>query len=81
MAQPARKRGQFTLKTYQADLYTWSPDTTINKANVGRNVTQSFCNATPFSQGEDWICTYVYETVVEGANQKRLAYVACDYVK
>jgi hypothetical protein len=81
MGLPARKRGQYTLKTYQAELYTWSPDTTVNKANVGRNVTQNFCNATPFSQGEDWIVTYVYETEVEGAHQKRLAYVACDYVK
>jgi hypothetical protein len=76
-----KKRGQYTLKTYQADLYTWSPDTTINKANVGNKVIHNFCNATPFSQGEDWVCTYVYETEVDGAHQKRLAYVACDYVK
>lgn len=76
-----QKRGTYTVKTYYNQLYTWSPDTTVNKANVGKNNTNNFCSATPFSQGQDWICTYVYNIVVVDGMQQRSAYVACDYVQ
>ena len=81
----AQKRGCFTKKTYDNYLYTWCPDKNFTK-NIGANgvsnkKSEKFCNATANSNGEDWNCTYVYNLVVDIAEQKRLAYVACDYVK
>lgn len=83
-----KKLGKYTLKTYNTPLYTWDPlsydkkvrrDIGMNAASGGKKY---FCNAVPYSQGEDWVTTYVYnvfvtpETVVQ-----RIAYVACDYVQ
>lgn len=78
----AQKRGTYTLKTYSADLYTWKPQDTNQKVVAGRPVPKSYCTATPRSQGEDWVVTYVYDIVVDSSGvQKRMAYVACDYVQ
>ena len=77
----APKRGKFTVKTYQSELYTWSPDTTLNKPSNGNKVVNNFCNAIAFSQGQDWVTTYVYSIAVVNGVQQRLAYVACDYVQ
>jgi hypothetical protein len=76
----------FVQKTYSAQLYKWSPDTTIVKKNKDNNNGKSngkpyYCTATPNSQGEDWITTYCYNIVVLNGQQQRIAYVACDYVE
>ena len=81
MALKPEKRGCYTIKTYNSRLYTWCPDKTINKAVTGRVVKKKYCTAIPYSQGEDWICTYVYQNVIIADTLKRLAYVECDYVK
>lgn len=76
-----RRIGCYTLKTYDSNPYTWCPDTSINKnANIGRNGKNNFCTATPYSQGQDWRVSYVYDIDVVDGVQRRLAYVACDYV-
>lgn len=78
----AQKRGQFTLKTYNSNLYTWSPDRTLNKPFKSVILSNFYCDATPNSQGQDWITTYVYNLGVDANGiQMRLAYVACDYVE
>ena len=77
------KRGCYTIKTYQNYLYTWCPDNQIKKRGnpaAGGNA-KKFCNAIPYSQGEDWICKYVADTIMQNNEQRKLAYVACDYVK
>jgi len=69
----------FTLKTFGAELYKWSPmDADKPKTN---NKKPFFCNATPNSQGQDWITSYTYELKVVNGIQERIAYVACDYVE
>lgn len=71
----------FTAKTYGAQLYKWSPIPSDKK--ISRNQEKPFyCNASPNSQGQDWITTYVYNmAVAANGQQERLAYVACDYVE
>jgi hypothetical protein len=63
-------------------LYKWSPipsDKRATKTDAGQD--NFYCTATPYSQGEDWIVTYMETiTVIDGV-QKKVAYVACDYVK
>lgn len=79
------RRGCYTRKTYDNYLYTWCPEKNVTKdtgVTSGTNKKkEKFCNATANSNGEDWNCTYVYQLVVDGTQQKRLAYVACDYVR
>ena len=70
----------FTRKPYNNQLYKWSPDTTTKKS-IKHNTTPYFCSATPNSQGEDWKGGYVYEVVILNGQQKRLAYVECDYIE
>jgi hypothetical protein len=81
MGLQTQKRGCYTLKTHSDYLYTWCPDKTVNKAQAGKNVIKNYCTAIPYSQGEDWVCTYVYQNAIIDGILKRLAYVACDYVK
>ena len=61
-------------------LYKWSPQSN-EKKKLAKRSRPFFCNATGGSQGEDWIVTYVYNTVVTDGIAQRIAYVACDYVK
>ncbi len=74
----------FTQKGFGADLYTWSPQCNQkqnnNNNNNNRNSKPYFCNATPNSQGQDWVSTYSYNINVtpEGV-QERNAYVECGY--
>lgn len=73
----------YTRKTYNGNQYTWCPDE-FEKRNVGSGIggKKFFCTAKPYSQGEDWITTYVYDIrVTPEAVQQRVAYVECDYVK
>jgi hypothetical protein len=81
MSTKPESRGRFALKTYGNYLYTWTPEApTYNKGkNTGDK--KSYCDALPDSQGQDWICTYVYDISVFNGEQQRLAYVECDYVK
>lgn len=62
-------------------LYKWAPVPTDKKVNRAGGRATFFCDATPRSQGEDWKVTYVYNIVVVDGVQKRIAYVACDYVQ
>ena len=85
MAITPRKLGKYTLKTYDTPLYTWDPSSFDKRgrkdAGLGTAGKKYFCNATPYSQGEDWICTYVYNiSISPQGQQQRIAYVACDYV-
>ena len=76
MAKPV-----FTVKTYGAQLYKWSPESN-NKKAVIKTQKPFYCNATPNSQGQDWITTYSYNlAVAPNGQQEHLAYVACDYVQ
>lgn len=71
----------FTLKTYGAKLYEWSP-VPVYKSNTGKNNQRPFyCTATAGSQGQDWITTYSYDIVVIDGRVEHSAYVACDYVE
>jgi hypothetical protein len=70
----------FTLKTYGAQLYKWSPESSDKK--VVKTQRPFYCNATANSQGQDWITTYVYDIVVSAnGEQQKSAYVACGYVE
>lgn len=63
-------------------LYIWCPiddGKRATKNNAGNK--KYFCNATPRSQGEDWVVTYMYTITVVDGIQQRNAYVECDYVK
>lgn len=76
----------FTLKTYGAQLYKWSPtpsDTNKrhNTNNSSNNQRPFYCDAIAGSQGQDWITTYVYDINVVNGQQQHLAYVECDYVE
>lgn len=72
----------FTRKPYNSYLYKWSPDESLasNKTKT-RSGLPTDCSAEPFSQGEDWITTYVYEFIITDGREHHLAYVECDYVK
>ena len=65
-------------------LYKWSPNPIeiTKKTQTGRENDRPFyCNATPGSQGQDWITTYVYNLEVVNSQQAHFAYVECDYVE
>jgi hypothetical protein len=82
MSTKPQSRGKYAVKTYGNFLYTWSPETpTYNNKTRNTSDKKSYCNALPGSQGQDWICTYVYDISVLNGEQQRLAYVECDYVK
>jgi len=74
------KKKTLTRKPWTGYLYTWSPNVD-NTKNLKSAKRKYFCTATPFSNGEDWITTYTYDLVVINGEQKKLAYVECDYVK
>lgn len=69
----------FTLKSYGAELYTWSPIPTDKKSIKAQK--PFYCNATPNSQGQDWVTTYSYNLSVTNGVQEHLAYVECNYVE
>lgn len=85
MGQRSKPRGCFTQKTYAPYIYSWCPDTSLSKqtssSTNGSNQPNFFCTAIPYSQGQDWIVTYVYNLIVVNNQQERSAYVECDYVK
>ena len=79
----------FTRKSYNNQLYKWSPipfNKKINKTltqvkSKGPAPTPISCTALPGSQGEDFTETYVYDLVIIGGVEHRYAYVECDYVQ
>lgn len=71
----------FTLKTYGAQLYKWSPIPVDKNRKRNEGSKQYYCDATAGSQGEDWIVGYTYNLVVTNGQQHRYAYVECDYVQ
>lgn len=83
-----KKRGCYTVKTYQSEIYTWCPDTTIRKKIVSASIGGTAngggagvsCTATPNSQGYDPNVKYVFEGIIIDGLFKKLAYVECDYV-
>jgi hypothetical protein len=77
------KNSTYQLKTYTNFMYGWSPEDPSYKKDqtCTQRGPKKFCNAVPFSQGEDWIVTYVYNIDISTGFPKRLAYVACDYVE
>jgi hypothetical protein len=62
------------------DLYKWSPPCDERRGKKLDVSKKFYCSAIAGGQGEDWITTYSYEITVENGIQKRIAYVACDYV-
>lgn len=74
------KNKKLTRKPWTGYLYTWTPNTDETK-KIQTTKRKHFCTAIPFSNGEDWITSYTYDLVVINGEQKRLAYVECDYVK
>jgi hypothetical protein len=74
------KKPVFTLKTYGAQLYKWSPES-ADKKILKKDTKVKFCNAVPYSQGQDWVTNYVYDLKLINNQQERIAYVECDYVE
>lgn len=63
-------------------LYIWSPPpNSVNPNQKEKYAKPSFCNAKKYSQGQDWVTTYVYDKVIVNEQQERSAYVECDYVQ
>lgn len=84
MGLTPKKSGKlvFFRKPTSDILYTWSPDTSINKpVRKGNGRNAYFCTATPGSNGEDWISGYIYNLIVVDGKQKKLAYVECNYIE
>jgi hypothetical protein len=74
----------FILKGFEPYLYRWSPipnDYSKASSKILKEVTPYFCNALPGTQGEDWITSYVSDSVIVDYKAKRIAYVECDYVE
>ena len=71
----------FVRKPYDKRLYKWSPPTETGKNINTPKARSTFCNATPNSQGEDFVTTYVHNQTVINGVLRRFAYVACNYVK
>jgi len=71
---------QFTLKTYGAKLYKWSPQPN-NKTKKKKPSRPFYCNAISGSQGQDWITTYTFETIIVDNVLQKVAYVECGYVE
>jgi hypothetical protein len=78
----SKKYYQFA-KSHDYFIYKWSPQEPEYKKDIcsKNNTRKRFCTATPFSQGEDWVVTYVYNIEMIKASPKRIAYVECDYVR
>lgn len=73
-------KGKTFVRKSGGRLYKWSPLPTDKKNSKIGGVRKYFCSATPNSQGEDWVTTYVYEVVIINGIKEKHAYVVCDYV-
>ena len=63
-------------------LYKWTTPSSDKEKKLKNKISNPYyCSATPFSNGEDWVVTYVEKREVVGKGVKRIAYVVCDYVK
>ena len=76
------RRDSFVRKpTSNGFIYRWKPEDELKKKVRKNPPPKVGCDATPSSQGEDYIVTFVYETVNNNGVLSRIAYVACDYVE
>jgi len=79
------KKKIIVSKSLGAEIYQWKViPNSKTKSNVSgngmiNNNRNSFCNATPYSQGQDWTTTYAYDLLVINGIQERSAYVECGY--
>lgn len=75
----------FINKNAGSTVYKWAPQPNEfqkNSDTIGKQVDKKdYCDATPGSQGEDWITRYVYNNELINYTQARIAYVECDYVE
>jgi len=81
---PNRCNRVFVSKSYEASLYKWSPACNQIKKRMNESIRPTspyYCDARPYSQGQDWITRYVYDIIVVNHVQQRSAYVECDYVE
>jgi hypothetical protein len=69
----------FTVKSYGAALYKWSPEPN-NKKDKKAPSRPYFCTAVAGSNGQDWISTYAYITQLNNGVLEKIPYVECDYV-
>jgi len=77
----------FAQKSSVNGLYSWCrPVNSYNNKYTNANSNNSgggesrFCNAVPYSQGQDWYVTYVYDIKVVNGQKEQSAYVECGYV-
>lgn len=61
--------------------YRWQPLNDVARKTKQGVILISECTAIPYSQGEDYTTTYVYDKVLVGGVLHKLAYVECDYVE
>jgi hypothetical protein len=77
-----KEKQVFTRKPYTGFLYKWSPETNIIKKMTHYTTgLPTGCKAKPFSQGEDYQTTYVYDFQIINGEEHRFAYVECGYVQ
>ena len=65
-------------------IYLWCPPQNNfgpNPEMVRNSRDKFFCNATPYSLGEDWVTKYAYTVNVVNSVAQHDAYVECDYVQ
>ena len=69
------KDNTFVRKPYSSFIYKWSPQTHSDDiVDVGKN--NEFCNAVAYSNGKDFVVSYMRKSDNSGD-----AYVACGYVE
>jgi hypothetical protein len=65
------------FKVDQYVTYKWKKDKPVSLTPSG----QGFCDALPYTNGQDFITTYVYDSSIQNGVEFRSAYVQCDYVE
>jgi hypothetical protein len=76
-------KGPFYRLPNEKFIYKWSPQPYEPKKRTGGKGNMKIpCTATPGSQGEDFVTTYVYKLQYSpNGDEHRYAYVECDYVE
>lgn len=76
------KKPIFGRKPIAGNVYKWQPSDNTFIKPAGVNLTsQTGCNATPYSHGDDFITTYVYDIYSLNGIMHHEAYVECGYVE
>jgi hypothetical protein len=63
------------------ELYKWTPFDDITKKKKKIKGRGYFCTTPLGSQGNDFVVTYTYNSVIVGGVEQRWAYVQCNYVE